>query len=273
MSTLLLLILMPFSVHSIRFRQHSGSDVPKLPQAKYASRAELVAAYAKSNAMTRKQLAKFREGPHNLSLKQATKHDDDDHDHGPVVNQATYACENCGYEYDPLDDEGDFPLMFNNVKHRAFEDLPDTWKCPLCGVPKANFRRVEAADGTVLWTHDHNEEEMALANVKCAFRASDGTDCHEGFGKDCEHGRKRWAAMRGMGIDYRDVKVEFGKNCNELGFGENGHGWCMKDPKHSAMVMCEDNTLAGFIQDPTHWINPLHMADYAKDLHMSSTFQ
>lgn len=42
-----------------------------------------------------------------------------------------YKCTVCGYIYD----EGK-----EGVK---FEDLPDDWKCPLCGVGKDMFEKVE----------------------------------------------------------------------------------------------------------------------------------
>ena len=41
---------------------------------------------------------------------------------------ANYVCEVCGYEYDPKDHDG-----------VAFEDLPDDWTCPVCGVSKDQF--------------------------------------------------------------------------------------------------------------------------------------
>ena len=36
---------------------------------------------------------------------------------------------NCGYVYDP--DRG-----------TKFEDLPDDWRCPVCGAAKKSFRRL-----------------------------------------------------------------------------------------------------------------------------------
>ena len=36
-----------------------------------------------------------------------------------------YVCETCGYEYDP-----------DKENQTAFADLPDSWTCPECGVPK-----------------------------------------------------------------------------------------------------------------------------------------
>ena len=42
-----------------------------------------------------------------------------------------YKCMACGYIYDDA---------VENVK---FEDLPDDWTCPLCGVGKDMFEKVE----------------------------------------------------------------------------------------------------------------------------------
>ena len=42
-----------------------------------------------------------------------------------------YVCKVCGYVYDPADN--------NNV---AFEDLPDDWACPMCGVGKDQFEEM-----------------------------------------------------------------------------------------------------------------------------------
>ena len=43
-----------------------------------------------------------------------------------------YLCVVCGYIYDPKEN--------NDV---AFEDLAEDWVCPLCGVPKSAFVKVE----------------------------------------------------------------------------------------------------------------------------------
>jgi rubredoxin len=49
-----------------------------------------------------------------------------------------YECTPCGYVYDPAegDDEGNIP------PGTAFEDLPDNWTCPICGVGKDEFEKV-----------------------------------------------------------------------------------------------------------------------------------
>jgi rubredoxin len=50
-----------------------------------------------------------------------------------------YVCQVCGYIYDPAlgDPAGNIP------PGTAFESLPDTWVCPVCGVPKDQFAEAE----------------------------------------------------------------------------------------------------------------------------------
>ncbi|RFM20732.1 rubredoxin [Clostridium botulinum] len=46
-----------------------------------------------------------------------------------------YLCEACGYIYDPEQGDPD-----NGVAPgTAFEDVPEDWVCPLCGLPKSEF--------------------------------------------------------------------------------------------------------------------------------------
>lgn len=53
-----------------------------------------------------------------------------------------YECGNCGYLYDPV--KGD-PV--NGIAPGTrWENLPDDWKCPDCGMEKAQFDRVELPD-------------------------------------------------------------------------------------------------------------------------------
>lgn len=46
-----------------------------------------------------------------------------------------YVCEVCGYEYDPAVGDPDNGI----APGTAFEDLPDDWTCPTCGVGKDQF--------------------------------------------------------------------------------------------------------------------------------------
>lgn len=50
-----------------------------------------------------------------------------------------YLCTVCGYEYDPAVGDPDGGVAAGV----AFEDLPDNWVCPVCGVGKDMF---EVAD-------------------------------------------------------------------------------------------------------------------------------
>lgn len=46
-----------------------------------------------------------------------------------------YICEPCGYEYDPVLGDPD-----NGVAPgTAFEDVPEDWVCPICGLGKDVF--------------------------------------------------------------------------------------------------------------------------------------
>ena len=48
-----------------------------------------------------------------------------------------YVCNVCGYVYDPAAGDPD-----NGIKPGTrFEDLPDTWVCPICGAPRTEFSK------------------------------------------------------------------------------------------------------------------------------------
>lgn len=46
-----------------------------------------------------------------------------------------YVCPSCGYIYDPLEGDADGGI----APGTPFEDLPDDWICPVCGVSKESF--------------------------------------------------------------------------------------------------------------------------------------
>ena len=50
-----------------------------------------------------------------------------------------YECIPCGYVYDPQegDPEG------NIDPGTAFEDIPEDWTCPICGVGKDEFEKID----------------------------------------------------------------------------------------------------------------------------------
>jgi len=48
-----------------------------------------------------------------------------------------FKCLICGYIYDPVQGDPD-----NGVAPATkFEDIPDTWVCPICGVGKDQFEK------------------------------------------------------------------------------------------------------------------------------------
>lgn len=49
-----------------------------------------------------------------------------------------YVCTACGYEYDPEKGDPDSGI----APGTSFEDIPDDWVCPLCGVGKDMFEKV-----------------------------------------------------------------------------------------------------------------------------------
>ena len=50
-----------------------------------------------------------------------------------------YVCGPCGYEYDPAVGDPDSGI----APGTAFEDLPEDWVCPVCGVTKDDFTPIE----------------------------------------------------------------------------------------------------------------------------------
>lgn len=50
-----------------------------------------------------------------------------------------YVCIPCGYVYDPEVGDPDSGIQPGT----AFEDIPEDWTCPICGVTKDLFQKVE----------------------------------------------------------------------------------------------------------------------------------
>ena len=48
-----------------------------------------------------------------------------------------YVCQPCGYVYDPENGDPDGSI----APGTAFEDLPDDWLCPICGMGKEVFAK------------------------------------------------------------------------------------------------------------------------------------
>jgi len=56
-----------------------------------------------------------------------------------MADMSKYQCNVCGYVYDPVDgDPGN-----GAPPGTPFSDLPDGWRCPLCGAEKSQFTKVE----------------------------------------------------------------------------------------------------------------------------------
>jgi rubredoxin len=53
----------------------------------------------------------------------------------PDATTQKWICEPCGMVYDPI--EGD--LDGGIPPGTAFEEIPDTWMCPVCGARKSDF--------------------------------------------------------------------------------------------------------------------------------------
>lgn len=51
-----------------------------------------------------------------------------------------WECDVCGYVYDPA--EGDSAAGIKTGT--SFEELPDDWVCPVCGVGKEEFTKLES---------------------------------------------------------------------------------------------------------------------------------
>jgi rubredoxin len=50
-----------------------------------------------------------------------------------------YKCLVCGYIYDPMEGDPDSGIQPGT----AFEDLPEKWECPICGVRKKDFEPMD----------------------------------------------------------------------------------------------------------------------------------
>jgi rubredoxin len=50
-----------------------------------------------------------------------------------------YQCTICGYVYDPIEGDPDSGI----APGMTFDDIPDYWVCPVCGVAKDYFNPVD----------------------------------------------------------------------------------------------------------------------------------
>jgi len=60
---------------------------------------------------------------------------DEDYESTATGSQQRYQCKICGYIYDPGEGEPHAGI----APGTAFEDIPDDWYCPICGVSKKDF--------------------------------------------------------------------------------------------------------------------------------------
>jgi rubredoxin len=65
-----------------------------------------------------------------------------------------YKCTVCAHIYNPATDAAPSPAG------TKFEDLPDTWLCPICGAPKSAYVKQAGASGEEVWAHTHDEDEV-----------------------------------------------------------------------------------------------------------------
>ena len=66
-----------------------------------------------------------------------------------------YFCNPCGYTYDPEKGDPDHGI----APGTKFEDLPDDWCCPLCGVSKSS----PASTITTKYRQLQNNESKSMA--------------------------------------------------------------------------------------------------------------
>ncbi len=55
------------------------------------------------------------------------------------MKMTKYVCSACDYVYDPEQGDPDSDI----APGTPFEDIPDDWECPVCGVGKEEFEKME----------------------------------------------------------------------------------------------------------------------------------
>jgi len=69
-------------------------------------------------------------GSHEEKPKEKTK---------PEANKQCYQCIVCGFIYDPVEGDPDSGIPPGT----EFEDIPENWMCPVCGVTKQDFKPID----------------------------------------------------------------------------------------------------------------------------------
>lgn len=72
-----------------------------------------------------------------------------------------YVCEPCGYVYDPEVGDPDNGI----APGTAFEDLPEDWVCPICGMGKDAF----AEEQHLIFVHGDKREEADRRGIPVGF--------------------------------------------------------------------------------------------------------
>ena len=72
-----------------------------------------------------------------MDLPRAQTNRENDLKKGVLKTMDKYVCDICGYVYDPAEGDPD-----NGVAPGTpWEQVPDSWVCPLCGVTKEHFSK------------------------------------------------------------------------------------------------------------------------------------
>lgn len=98
---------------------------------------------------------------------------------------AKYQCKVCGYIYDP--EKGDLP---NADPGTSFEDLPEGWVCPVCGVGKDQFVRIspEPKDKPVIRHYSNGEITVIWQPALCNHNGN----CWKSLKKVFDPQRRPW---------------------------------------------------------------------------------
>ncbi len=118
-----------------------------------------------------------------------------------------YVCNICGWVYDPAigDPHGGVP------PGTSFEDIPDTWFCPICGARKADFSPIEQESTE---SSPQAKEQMSLRLARENARKKLSGIC--AVNKVCDGQGNRLC----QGMKY-DEKLGFGGEGQGLGFTNN----------------------------------------------------
>lgn len=57
----------------------------------------------------------------------------------PTPPASPYICTSCGHFFDPMEDADGV----------AFDDLEDSWRCPICGMPKSAYKKLPSSEAVV----------------------------------------------------------------------------------------------------------------------------